>query len=368
MKAIATLTAMAAFWNAVQAVTTHTWSGNGANSNWSREENWENFSVPPANTTVELVFPANKPRKSSVANITGLTISSLKIYDYGMKISGPPGGMTLKFGGTITLYTGSLTFANPLTLRLSGATTVSLDTTLVGLETYSKSIVRFETKITGPGSLTIDGDGAYGHENGGEALFVAHASNDYAGSTTFKDDVQVSLSNYAYGIAPAPIYIVPIGAVSVPGNVTIKNGADVSLLHDNQIGNAASVTLLENSRLDLRRYSDTISSFTCKGRFETELGSATAYGRLTVNGTVSITSHSEGSWDDFTSDQLKIIRDAAYSPDANTTFTIIANNNADAIAGTFNGWPENEAANVDGLVFHLHYAGGTGNDLTFKNP
>lgn len=368
MKTFVLLATATALFSAARAATTHTWTGNGVNGNWSRPENWENFSVPPANSTVNLVFPSSKPWKASVANISGLTISSLTVYDYGMKISGPAGGLTLSFSGTITVHSGSLTFANPLTVRLAAGTSVNLDTSIVGLNTYSDSSIRFETKITGPGSLTIDGDSSYGKENAGMAQFVAYASNDYAGSTTFKDGVQVSLANYALALAPAPLNFLPIGAVSIPGDVTIKTGADVSLLRSNQIANAADVTLLENSRLDLQRYSDTISSFTCKGRFETELAGDSTYGRLTVNGAVSLTSHSEGSWDDFTSDQLKISRDPDYFPGANKTFTIITNDNADAIGGTFYGWPENEAANSGGVVFHLHYSGGTGNDLTFKNP
>ncbi len=47
-----------------------------------------------------------------------------------------------------------------------------------------------------------------------------------------------------------------------------------------------------------------------------------------------------------------------------TTFTIIVNDAADAVSGTFNGLPENSPVNASGQPFRIHYAGGTGNDVT----
>lgn len=49
---------------------------------------------------------------------------------------------------------------------------------------------------------------------------------------------------------------------------------------------------------------------------------------------------------------------------AGTTFIIIANDGADAVQGTFNGLPENFLFNVGAQPFRIHYAGGTGNDVT----
>lgn len=49
---------------------------------------------------------------------------------------------------------------------------------------------------------------------------------------------------------------------------------------------------------------------------------------------------------------------------AGTTFTIIANDGTDPIGGTFSGLPENSVVNVGAQTFRIHYAGGTGNDVT----
>ncbi len=47
-----------------------------------------------------------------------------------------------------------------------------------------------------------------------------------------------------------------------------------------------------------------------------------------------------------------------------TTFVIITNDGVDAVQGTFNGLAENAQITVSGQPFRIHYAGGSGNDVT----
>ena len=47
-----------------------------------------------------------------------------------------------------------------------------------------------------------------------------------------------------------------------------------------------------------------------------------------------------------------------------TTYTLINNDAADAVSGTFTGLPENSLLTVGAQPFRIHYAGGTGNDVT----
>ena len=49
---------------------------------------------------------------------------------------------------------------------------------------------------------------------------------------------------------------------------------------------------------------------------------------------------------------------------AGTTFTLINNDAADAVSGTFAGLPENSPLTVGTQTFRIHYASGTGNDVT----
>jgi hypothetical protein len=49
---------------------------------------------------------------------------------------------------------------------------------------------------------------------------------------------------------------------------------------------------------------------------------------------------------------------------AGTAFVIITNDGVDAVQGTFNGLAENAQITVSGQPFRIHYAGGSGNDVT----
>ena len=46
-----------------------------------------------------------------------------------------------------------------------------------------------------------------------------------------------------------------------------------------------------------------------------------------------------------------------------TRFVIITNNSATPVAGTFNGLPENSPLTITGQPYHIHYSGGSGNDV-----
>jgi len=49
-------------------------------------------------------------------------------------------------------------------------------------------------------------------------------------------------------------------------------------------------------------------------------------------------------------------------------FTIVSNDGADAVTGTFAGRPEGATVVFNGVNLRLSYAGGTGNDITLSAP
>jgi|GEM_PF-3001940 len=208
------------------AISNHTWAGNGPDARWSRPGNWVNNSPPPANSHVNLFFPASKPKKASVNDVPGLTVHTLEVDDFGMSFSGPGLVDTLKLDGTVRLETASLIFLQSLHLNLTGNTTVELGSALVGLETWSESSITFQSKIMGVGSLTVEGDATVPKDRAGDAHFVARANNTYQGATVFEKGVQVRLVNYAVIAAPAPWYFWQVGDVSVPTDLTIATEAD----------------------------------------------------------------------------------------------------------------------------------------------
>ena len=75
------------------------------------------------------------------------------------------------------------------------------------------------------------------------------------------------------------------------------------------------------------------------------------YGQLSVTGAVSLAGAS-----------LQVAALPGVAP--GTTFILILNDGIDAVSGTFNGLAENATVNVSGQPFRIHYAGGSGNDVT----
>ena len=86
--------------------------------------------------------------------------------------------------------------------------------------------------------------------------------------------------------------------------------------------------------------------------YEVELAGTTpgiGYDQLNVTGLVSLAGNLTGG--------------VAFAPTVGTTFTIVNNDAADAVAGTFNGLPEGTSFPFGGLPFRITYVGGTGNDI-----
>jgi autotransporter-associated beta strand protein len=78
-----------------------------------------------------------------------------------------------------------------------------------------------------------------------------------------------------------------------------------------------------------------------------------ALGKLTVNGTV-----------DLKSNTLKLALPEGFSPTLGQAFTILDNDAAEPIKGTFAGLPEGATFTSRGVTFGVSYTGGSGNDVT----
>ena len=77
---------------------------------------------------------------------------------------------------------------------------------------------------------------------------------------------------------------------------------------------------------------------------------ATQYDQLKVNGTVALSGN--------------LILSGSYVANVGDTFTIIDNDGADAVTGTFNNSPEGDVYTFNGRPLRLSYQGGDGNDVT----
>jgi len=77
---------------------------------------------------------------------------------------------------------------------------------------------------------------------------------------------------------------------------------------------------------------------------------ATQYDNFIINGAVTLGSATLQST-------------AGYTPSFGSTFTLVNNDGADPVVGTFAGLPEGSIINLGGSPFTLSYTGGTGNDI-----
>ncbi len=92
------------------------------------------------------------------------------------------------------------------------------------------------------------------------------------------------------------------------------------------------------------------------GTYQVEIGGTTectGYDQMKVTGTVDVTGG--------------LVSTSLYSgfvPKKGNVFTIISNDAADAVTGTFTDLPEGATFSQNGVTFKISYVGGTGNDVT----
>ncbi len=242
----------------------HTWSGAGANTNWSNAANWSSGGVPTAGeVALELVFPAAVPvaSKSNVDNIPGLVVDVMTV-DGGSYHFFGQGGATLSFSGKrgfnfiaknttnssdqIDTFESSLPLVLPITSRFD-----------------ANYFVEISSVISGAGGLAIYG----------LFTFKGTADNTYQGTTTVALGGGLRLAKTA-------------GKNGFAGPLIVDEG-NVENFANDQIPNNVSVTVQNDGTYHNANFTEKIGSLTLEnGR----VGSAATGGStLTLLGDVSVT-------------------------------------------------------------------------------
>ncbi|UZT79130.1 Ig-like domain-containing protein [Ectopseudomonas chengduensis] len=229
----------------------------------------------------------------------------------------------------------SLTFdmtqANGLTLT-GGTITLAGGTTQV-FNVGSGYSATISSVIAGTGALTKTGAGELTLSN----------SNTNAGTTTVSagtlvvDGSTSSATTVASGSTLA-------GSGTLGGDVTVQNGGTLSP------GNSGAGTLTVNGNLTLD-FGSTLAL---------DINGATAgtgYDRVVVNGVVDVSGAT-----------LAVTH--GYAAGSGDSYTVIVNDAADAVVGTFSGISEGGKFNAagNGTELTTSYIGGSGNDLTLTAP
>jgi autotransporter-associated beta strand protein len=248
------------------------------------------------------------------------------------------GDTTISSGGTLSvasddnLGSGTLSINNS-TLGITGATTIDNSIALTNGATISNtSAVTLSGAISGSGSLSKAGSGV---------LSLSGTSN-YGGNTT-----------------------VSAGTLSVAG--ALNGTAAVSVSSGATLTGSGSVTNLVVTNGGTLSPGNSPGVFTVNGNLQMNSGSTLAveingatagtdYDQVIVNGTVSLAGN--------------LVASHGYSAGQGDSYTIIANDMADAITGTFSGLAEGATitAGGNGTVLTASYIGSTGNDFTLTAP
>ncbi len=204
---------------------------------------------------------------------------------------------------------------------LSGAGSVTLGSGTLGVNADNGSST-FTGVISGTGGLKKHGSGTL----------------TLAGTNTFTGTNEIVLGNeIVNGQQPQTPMLVD-GPAKLGGTGTVGNVNSPGRIApgDNGIGTLTTSNL----------------TFTSSGTFIVELGSPTNCDSLNVRGTVTLAAAT-----------LQVTPAFTGTATMGQTFTIITNDAADAVTGTFSGLPEAATFVTGGYKFRINYAAGTGNDV-----
>lgn len=234
------------------------------------------------------------------------------------------GGNSIADGASVLIGTGAVLqlSADEVIGSLSGTGSVNLGSQTLSTNSGANDV--FGGVVSGTGSLTKNGTGT----------LTLSGVNTYSGTTVINAGkllVNDSIAASSVKVQSDAI----LGGVGTTGMVNVASGGSLSAGDGPGHLSTGSLTLASGSMLI------------------EELAGAGTYDRIVVTGTVSLSGAI-----------LHTTLLSGYIPAVGTSLTIIDNDGADAVMGTFNGLAEGATFTVGTTNFVISYIGGTGNDVT----
>lgn len=254
----------------------------------------------------------------------------------------------------------STTLADGSTLELTGSITIPATKTIIvqlnGVSAISPKIVNLSGDNTVNGPITFQGhteistvggtslilNGAIGEDLSGRRLIsdgagtlVLNGTNSYSG-TTFVLDGRLVVNGSIAASSDAQVYGGVLGGSGTTPGVTVHSGGAIAPGNSPGILNTGDVSFNSGSSYDVELDGATVGS---------------QYDQLNVIGAV-----------DLGSSTLNV--SLGYGPLVGDTYTIVNNDGADAITGTFNGLAEGSTITIGPATLQISYIGGDGNDVT----
>jgi autotransporter-associated beta strand protein len=390
-----------------QAVATRTWTGGGADSNWTTAANWGGTAPVVGDS---LVFPQVASRKTntndfppntSFADIqfsgSGYTVSGSAINLTGTLSNTASGGsntidLSVNGAGGVSLASGTLDLQVPNTYlgptNVSGGTLVvssssALGASINGTEVdFGASLVLVGLVSIGAELIELTGDGV---DDMG-ALQSVGAENS-AGNVLLHTEATISVLGILHlpnGLDDSPAAVlnkIGAGDLMSEGNGTFEGMINV------YGGTVTARAMMPNPvsifpTAQLRGDGGIGSIMSLGGTVRPGVGGA---GRLEVSGDATFDAASrlvftlDGTSAIAEYDQLlvtggvdlggaRLAIDLGYAPSIGDFFTIIPNAGFDAVMGTFDTLPEGATFVIDGVIFTISYhaPGSAGNDVLIR--
>lgn len=309
---------------------TKTWTGAGADANWSTAANWSPSGAPVAGD--DLAFPNGAARLNNNNDLAANTSFNT------LAFSSPSSSYALN-GNAIQLVNGitatnvgvangiflSITLAGSQTFAITGDRVqiwnpVNLNGNALTVNTTNfVAVLELRGGITGNGGLTAAGSGF---------LFVSDVAGTYTGTTTVTGGLMgvsgVSLGPSVVTVTAGTLQLVnggQVGTTTVNGGTLYLGGGGI-----NQHGSTAGLTMNFPSILQL------------------DMNSASDFGQLIVAGPLQL-------------NNPQLFTNWSFTSSAGNSFLIV---NPMTSAGTFNGQPEGSHFNANGRRYGITYVGGVG--------
>lgn len=298
---------------------TRTWSGLGADTNWTTAGNWD--VLPVAGD--DLVFPSGVPAGSLTSNNdfpAATLFNSLTFSGNGYTFN----GNSITLGATgISMTTAGGSGFNTINFAIAlGADTSFNIFTGTRLELFGVVSGGFGMTNAGPGLLRLRANNTYTGASVVNAGFFSVEGTQTASAVTVNAGGTITGSN-AGNMGPVTV----IGGTVDPG-VTPAN--------------SAIITVTGNFTMD------------AASTYVEDLVATMSFDRVSVNGTVSLGGSTLTVFERFAS----VVGD---------TFNIIVNDGADPVVGTFAGLPEGAVFAVGTSFYSISYVAGDGNDVTLTH-
>ena len=285
--------------------------------------------------------------------------------DFAGTVPGTNVANSLSGTGTVTVSGGTMTGSGPAWTH-SGATNITGGTLSATINSPGR------LTVTGTGVLQT-GDSAFGSLSDGAIPGTGSVFSNATAITVGSDNTSTTFSGTlagAGGLTKVGAGTFTIGGASMPmtGVLTV-NGGRVNLLASGGGGAIVNgggtlggtgtisgpVTVNAGGTLAPGLSPGIINTgnLVLAGIFLVEIEGTTLgtqYDNTNVTGTVNVAG-------------ATLTLAGAYVPQLGDTFTIIANDGADAVTGTFAGLAEGATLTLNGSTLRITYAGGTGNDV-----